>query len=174
MAVNVAAEQLCDPSFPDLVRSVLEETGFPGRSLELEVSEAGLIEHLDDAVSASRALGALGVRLAIDDFGNGGAAPSYLERIEVDVLKIDRTLVRDLTTHPINATITESIVRLAGALQLSTVAGGVETREQLLLLDSYGCTRMQGFLFGKPSPPDVFGGWLETPPLEPLPGAGSS
>jgi EAL domain-containing protein (putative c-di-GMP-specific phosphodiesterase class I) len=94
----------------------------------------------------------LGVHLAIDDFGTGYSALSYLKHLPIDVLKIDQAFIRTLTTDPADATIVESVVHMARGLNLTTVAEGVETREQLLLLGAYGCTRMQGYLFGKPMP----------------------
>jgi EAL domain-containing protein (putative c-di-GMP-specific phosphodiesterase class I) len=78
---------------------------------------------------------------------------------------IDQSFVRTLTTDPADATITEMIVQLAGGLNLTTIAEGVETLEQLLLLGSYGCNRMQGYLFGKPVPPEIFVTWLSDPPF---------
>ena len=92
------------------------------------------------------------MRLAIDDFGTGYSSLAYLKRLPIDVLKIDQSFVRALTTDPADATITQTIVQLAAGLNLTTIAEGVETLEQLLLLGSYGCSRMQGFLFGKPVP----------------------
>ena len=96
------------------------------------------------------------MRLAIDDFGTGYSALAYLKRLPIDVLKIDQSFVRALATDPADATITEMIVKLAAGLNLATIAEGVETLEQLLLLGSFGCKRMQGYLFGKPVPPEIF------------------
>ncbi len=112
-----------------------------------------------------RSLKELGVRLAIDDFGTGYSALAYLKRLPIDVLKIDQSFVKALTTDPADATITETIVQLASGLNLTTIAEGVETLEQLLLLGSYGCNRMQGYLFGKPVPAETFEGWLSNPPF---------
>ena len=103
--------------------------------------------------------------LAIDDFGTGYSAMAYLKRLPIDVLKIDQSFVRALTTDPADATITETIVQLASGLNLTSIAEGVETLEQLLLLGSYGCTRMQGYLFGKPVPAEIFEEWLDNPPF---------
>ena len=90
---------------------------------------------------------------------------AYLKRLPIDVLKIDQSFVRNLTTDPADATITETIVQLARGLNLTSIAEGVETPEQLLLLGSYGCTRLQGYLFGKPVPAEIFEQWLDNPPF---------
>jgi sensor c-di-GMP phosphodiesterase-like protein len=112
------------------------------------------------------------VRIAVDDFGTGYSALAYLKQLPVDVLKIDQSFVQCVTTDPADATITETIVKLAAGLNLTTIAEGVETFEQLLLLGSYGCMRMQGFLFGKPVPSETFLSWLENPPFRWVQGSG--
>jgi diguanylate cyclase (GGDEF)-like protein len=165
IAVNVSSRQFRERGFEQLVSTALAESGLRPESLELEITEGSLIADVDATVTTLYALKRLGVRLSIDDFGTGYSALSYLKRLPVDVLKIDQSFVRELTTHPVNATITEAIVRLARGLDLATIAEGVETPEQLLLLGSYGCHRMQGFLFGRPSPPEQFTEWLAHPPF---------
>jgi EAL domain-containing protein (putative c-di-GMP-specific phosphodiesterase class I) len=158
--------------FADVVRNALEESGLPPVSLELEITESSLLRDVEVTVNTLRSLKDLGVRLAIDDFGTGYSALAYLKRLPIDVLKIDQSFICALTTDPADATITEAIVQLAGGLNLTTIAEGVETLEQLLLLGSYGCSRMQGFLFGKPVPADTFVDWLENPPFRWMQGTG--
>jgi diguanylate cyclase (GGDEF)-like protein len=165
ISVNVASRQLREPGFQSLVRSVLGECGLRPESLELEITESSLVEDVETTAETFSALKRLGVRLSIDDFGTGYSALSYLKHLPVDVLKIDRSFVCDVTTHPVNATITEAIVRLARGLGLTTVAEGIETPEQLLALGAYGCHRLQGFLFGRPVASEVFEEWLEAPPF---------
>jgi len=165
MAVNVSSRQLRERGFDAVVAGALTQTSLRAESLELEITEGSLVEDVDATITTLYALKRLGVRLSIDDFGTGYSALSYLKRLPVDVLKIDRSFVRELTTHPVNATITETIVRLARGLDLATIAEGVETPEQLLLLGSYGCHRMQGYLFGRPSSPEQFAAWLADPPF---------
>lgn len=165
VSVNVSSQQFLESGFADVVRSALQETGLPPVSLELEITEGSLLRDVEVTLNTLRKLKDLGVRLAIDDFGTGYSAMSYLKRLPIDVLKIDQSFVRALTTDPADATITETIVQLAGGLNLTTIAEGVETLEQLLLLGSYGCNRMQGYLFGKPVPASVFAEWLENPPF---------
>jgi diguanylate cyclase (GGDEF)-like protein len=165
ISVNVASRQLREPGFQNLVRAVLGECGLRPESLELEITESSLVEDVEATELTFSVLKRLGVRLSIDDFGTGYSALSYLKRLPVDVLKIDRSFVCDVTSHPVNATITEAIVRLARGLGLTTVAEGVETPEQLLALGAYGCHRLQGFLFGRPVAPEVFEEWLKAPPF---------
>jgi diguanylate cyclase (GGDEF)-like protein len=165
IAVNVSSRQFRERGFEEVVAGALAESGLRPESLELEITEGSLVADVDATVTTLYALKRLGVRLSIDDFGTGYSALSYLKRLPVDVLKIDQSFVRELTTHPVNATITEAIVRLARGLDLATIAEGVETPEQLLLLGSYGCHRMQGYLFGRPSPPEQFAEWLAHPPF---------
>jgi len=165
VAVNVSSQQFLEAGFADVVRKALEESGLPPVCLELEITESSLLRDVEVTVNTLRRLKDLGVRLAIDDFGTGYSALAYLKRLPIDSLKIDQSFVRALTTDPADATITETIVQLAGGLNLTTIAEGVETLEQLLLLGSYGCNRMQGYLFGKPVPPETFVQWLDDPPF---------
>jgi diguanylate cyclase (GGDEF)-like protein len=165
MSVNVAAQQFLDPAFAETVRRALEASGLPPVSLELELTESSLLRDVKVTVDTLGRLKDLGVRLAIDDFGTGYSALAYLKRLPIDVLKIDQSFVQSLTTDPADATITETIVKLAAGLNLTTIAEGVETFEQLLLLGSFGCKRMQGFLFGRPVPAETFAQWLDNPPF---------
>ncbi|HXK25505.1 MAG TPA: EAL domain-containing protein [Myxococcota bacterium] len=165
VSVNVSSQQFLEPGLADVVKSALDQSGLAPISLELEITESSLLRDVEVTVNTLRRLKDLGVRLAIDDFGTGYSSLAYLKRLPIDVLKIDQSFIRALTTDPADATITQTIVQLAAGLNLTTIAEGVETLEQLLLLGSYGCSRMQGFLFGKPAPAHVFEGWLENPPF---------
>jgi diguanylate cyclase (GGDEF)-like protein len=165
VSVNVSSQQFLEPGLADVVKSALEQSGLAPISLELEITESSLLRDVEVTVNTLRRLKDLGVRLAIDDFGTGYSSLAYLKRLPIDVLKIDQSFVRALTTDPADATITQTIVQLAAGLNLTTIAEGVETLEQLLLLGSYGCSRMQGFLFGKPAPSEIFESWLDNPPF---------
>jgi len=171
VSVNVAAQQFLDPEFADHVRAALESAGLPAPLLELEIVEGSLLQDVNATVETLGRLKDLGVRIAVDDFGTGYSALAYLKQLPLDVLKIDQSFVQSVTTDPADATITETIVKLAAGLNLTTIAEGVETFEQLLLLGSYGCKRMQGYLFGKPVPPETFLSWLENPPFRWLQGS---
>ena len=172
VSVNVAAQQFLDPAFSEHVRAALDASALSAASLELEIIESSLLRDVKVTVDTLARLKDLGVRIAVDDFGTGYSALAYLKQLPVDVLKIDQSFVQSVTRDPADATITEAIVKLAAGLNLTTIAEGVETFEQLLLLGSYGCKRMQGFLFGKPVPPDMFASWLENPPFRWVQGSG--
>jgi diguanylate cyclase (GGDEF)-like protein len=165
VSVNVSSQQFLEPGLADVVKSALEQSHLAPISLELEITESSLLRDVEVTVNTLRRLKDLGVRLAIDDFGTGYSSLAYLKRLPIDVLKIDQSFIRTLTTDPADATITQTIVQLASGLNLNTIAEGVETLEQLLLLGSYGCSRMQGYLFGKPAPPELFERWLANPPF---------
>ncbi len=165
VSVNVSSHQFLEAGFADVVRNALEETSLSPVALELEITESSLLRDVEITVDTLRRLKDLGVRLAIDDFGTGYSAMADLKRLPIDVLKIDQSFVRNLTTDPADATITETIVQLAHGLNLTSIAEGVETHEQLLLLGSYGCNRLQGYLFGKPVPAEIFEQWLDNPPF---------
>ncbi len=165
ISVNVSPQQFRDAALAELVRDTLEDTGLPAGRLELEITEGCLLEDVEATVRTLQEFKRLGVRIAIDDFGTGYSALSYLKRLPIDTLKIDQSFVRSLATDPADVTITKTIVRLSQGLRLTTIAEGVETMEQLLMLASFGCHRMQGFLFGRPAPPEIFRRWLTSPPF---------
>jgi len=153
LAVNLSAKQFAQPDLVDMVRQVLRDTGLPAASLKLELTESALMDDPETSLSAMRRLKALGVSLAIDDFGTGYSSLSYLQRFPVDVLKIDRSFVRDLPREDADSrALVRAIAALADSLRLSIVAEGVETREQLDILVGLGCEAVQGFFFHPPLP----------------------
>ena len=165
VSVNVASQQFHQPGFAATVRGAVEEAGIHPGGLGLEITESSLLEDLDTTMATIQTLKDLGVHFSIDDFGTGYSSLAYLKRLPVDVLKIDQSFVQAIASSPTDATITATIVKLAQGLGLATVAEGVETPDQLLLLASYGCNRMQGYLIGKPVPPKTFVEWLVDPPF---------
>ncbi len=165
IAVNVSPQQFQPENFVRQVRATLVETGLRPDCLELEITERSLLHDGERTLAQFAMLRGLGVRIAIDDFGTGYSALAYLKRLPVDTLKIDQSFVRALVTDPADATITATIVQMAQALNLTTIAEGVETVEQMQLLGSYGSSRMQGYLFGPAVEPDVLTRQLEEPPF---------
>ena len=150
--VNLSARQLCDPALVATVTRILGETGLAPDALRLEITEQVLTEELRAAADTLRALRELGVRLAIDDFGVGHSSLSYLRQLDADVLKIDRSFVRDLARDEGSADIVRAVAWLAHRFGMQVTAEGVETAEQLASARAVGCDRAQGHLFAKPVP----------------------
>jgi EAL domain-containing protein (putative c-di-GMP-specific phosphodiesterase class I) len=132
------------------VSDLLEEKEIPPTSLELEITDSILMEDSALAVSGLRELGEIGLKLAVDDFGTGYSSLSYLKQFPLNVLKVDRSFVRDVTTDQDDAAIVDAILAMSKRLKLEVVAEGVETIEQLEFLKGHGCERVQGYYFSKP------------------------
>ncbi len=155
LAVNISARQFRHPDFVDQVLAVLDRTGADPQKLKLELTESLLLDDVEDVIAKMTALKAHGVGFSLDDFGTGYSSLSYLKRLPLDQLKIDRSFVRDVLTDPNDAAIARTIVALGQSLGLSVIAEGVETEEQRDFLASHGCLAYQGYLFGRPLPPEV-------------------
>jgi diguanylate cyclase (GGDEF)-like protein len=153
VAVNVSARQL-HADLADYVAAALRLSGVDPRRLELELTESAAVESLDATVAELAELRAIGVRCSIDDFGTGYCGLSYLSRLPVDALKIDKAFIS--TGSAAEASIMTAIIALGHSLGLRVVAEGVETAEQLAYLVAQGCDEMQGYLFSKPLPADEF------------------
>jgi diguanylate cyclase (GGDEF)-like protein/PAS domain S-box-containing protein len=156
IAVNVSAIQLRHRTFFDEVRQLVAGDDRTAAGLELEITESLIMEDVNHSISRLQTIRALGLTIAIDDFGTGFSSLSYLSRLPVDTLKIDRSFVVDMTTGPQGLALVSTIISLAHALQLKVVAEGVETEEQARLLRLLNCDEMQGYLFGRPVAADVF------------------
>lgn len=159
VAVNLSVRQLQDRSLPDKIAAILAETGFPEPCLELEVTEGDLLD-LASTGKVLNELRRLGIRLAIDDFGTGYSSLSYLKSFAVDLLKIDRSFIRDIHHDRDDDAVTSAIIALAHKLEIEVIAEGVETIEQQAFLTLQGCDLAQGFLLSRPLPTDKFEAWL--------------
>jgi diguanylate cyclase (GGDEF)-like protein/PAS domain S-box-containing protein len=152
IAVNLSPVQFMHGDVVGLVHAILLETGLaPGR-LELEITEGVLIEDFDRGLALLRRLKALGVRISMDDFGSGYSSLSYLQAFPFDKIKIDRAFVMNLGRNPQSAAIVRAVIDLGHGLEMSIVAEGVETADQLVFLADEGCDAVQGYLIGKPLP----------------------
>jgi diguanylate cyclase (GGDEF)-like protein/PAS domain S-box-containing protein len=152
IAVNLSPAQFMHGDVVNLVHSILLETGLaPGR-LELEITEGVLIEDFDRGLALLRRLKALGVRISMDDFGSGYSSLSYLQAFPFDKIKIDRAFVINIGRNPQSAAIIRAVIGLGHGLEMSIVAEGVETKEQLGFLADEGCDAVQGYFIGKPLP----------------------
>ncbi len=150
IAVNVSAVQFGQPRLLEVVSGTLEASGLDPRCLMLEITEGVLMKDAETAVGMLRALKNMGVKIAVDDFGTGYSSLTYLKRFPIDVLKIDRSFVRDLVDDEDDAAIVRAIIALAKSLHLTTVAEGVETAEQASLLRTQAVERFQGYYFSRP------------------------
>jgi EAL domain-containing protein (putative c-di-GMP-specific phosphodiesterase class I) len=153
VCVNVSAAQLGDPAFPTLVSTILDESGLPPSALCLELTEQVAIADLTKGQAALRALQRTGVRVALDDFGTGYCSLTYLHRLPVNLLKLDRSFTAALE-DPAAAHIVRCITQLGAELGLTVVAEGIERPEQAAALQQVECRYGQGYLLGRPAPAD--------------------
>lgn len=153
IAINTSAIQLRDADFDRRVQAALESESDDGSLvLDLEITESNLMENAEQSAERLGRLRGRGVAVSIDDFGTGYSSLTYLKRLPVDTLKIDIGFVRDLSRDPDDAAIVRAIIALAHSLELTVVAEGVETPEQLLLLRELGCDAAQGSCSARRSP----------------------
>lgn len=153
LAVNISARQFTDSEFAELVERVLSETTFDSTLLQLEMTEGVYLRTTGANSATILALDKAGIQLAIDDFGTGYSALNYLKRLPIQVLKIDRSFIRDLPDAADDSALTIATLAMARGLGLRVIAEGVETRAQLEFLREHGCRYVQGFLYSKPLPP---------------------
>jgi len=149
IAVNLSARQLQHPGIVDEVHAALAAAGLDPQSLVLEITETAIMEQLDAAITILTELRRLGVRLALDDFGAGYSSLSYLQRLPVDILKIDRSVVAGVARSTEDSALARGILTLGQRLGLETVAEGIETAEQLAVLRELGCQLGQGYYFAR-------------------------
>lgn len=155
VAVNLSSRQFREPDLVQRVQQVLADIGLSGVRLELELTESMLLTNIDNTVRQMQELDTAGVRFAVDDFGTGYSSLSYLKRFPIDVLKIDQSFVRDITTNPDAAAIVRAIITMAHALGVRVVAEGVETHAQMDFLRANSCDCMQGYYLSRPLPADA-------------------
>ena len=156
VAVNLAGRQLDKGDIAERVAETLRETGLPAEHLELEITESTIMENAEEVIDTLEQLKKMGVKLAIDDFGTGYSSLNYLKRFPIDLLKIDRAFVSDITTDKVDADIVTTIIALAHSLGVKVIAEGVETELQKEFLTKEKCNYMQGYYLGKPVPADIF------------------
>ena len=156
VAVNVSAQQFRQPDFVAQVLAVLATTGANPQRLKLELTESLLVSNVEDVIEKMVALKAKGVGFSLDDFGTGFSSLSYLKRLPLDQLKIDKSFVRDVLTDPNDAAIAKTIIALAQSLALGVIAEGVETSAQRDFLAQAGCLAYQGYFFSRPVPLEDF------------------
>jgi EAL domain-containing protein (putative c-di-GMP-specific phosphodiesterase class I) len=156
IAVNLSARQFADDDLVQDIAQALKSTGLPPNLLELELTESMVIQNSERAGRVLGEIKAMGVRLAIDDFGVGYSSLTHLKRFPIDTLKVDRSFIRDVPADVEDRAITEAIIAMGKSLNLTVVAEGVETKEQQAFLKEHACDEMQGFFFSKPIPGEAF------------------
>jgi diguanylate cyclase (GGDEF)-like protein len=161
MSVNVSQIQFRHPRFLDVLRSALEETRAPPEFVELEITESMAMEEPELLIEMLLRVKQTGVAIAIDDFGTGFSSLSYLQRLQIDRLKIDRSFVREITGSLRGSSIAEMVVQLGRNLGLAVIAEGVEDERQAQILQALGCPIGQGFLFARPMPASTLLTWLD-------------
>lgn len=161
ISVNLSPRQFAQQELVADVRNILEDTGLPPHTLELEITESMVMDNPERAASVLHELRDLGLMLAIDDFGTGYSSLGYLKRFPVNTLKVDRSFIKDLPDGPDDAAITHAVIAMGRSLRLTVVAEGVETVEQAEFLRLHGCDLMQGYLLGRPVPAPEMARYLE-------------
>jgi EAL domain-containing protein (putative c-di-GMP-specific phosphodiesterase class I) len=154
MAVNLSGRQLSDPQLVERVASSIRSHGVAARQLCLEITETALIAELGEARTTLADLSKLGVRIALDDFGTGYSTLAHVQRLNVDILKIDRSFVEQIGGSDRDREIIAAITAMAHALGMSVVGEGIETNRQLGELTALGCDAGQGYLLARPLPPE--------------------
>ncbi|WP_460152378.1 putative bifunctional diguanylate cyclase/phosphodiesterase [Pseudomonas sp. S2_B07] len=152
MAVNISPMHFQRGQFVECIQTVLSKHGVSAGQLELEITESLLLHNVEQAIDTLHRLKALGVRIALDDFGTGFSSLSYLKRLPIDKIKIDRSFIQDIATDHHDAAITQGIISMAHHLSLTVVAEGVETASQVNFLKGSRCDIFQGYYFAKPMP----------------------
>ncbi len=166
MAVNLSARQFAQPGLVAAVSAALERSGLQPSLLEIEITESMMMTDVEQAVATLADLKRLGVRVAVDDFGTGHSSLYYLKRFPIDVLKIDRSFVRDIVSDADDAAIVAAIISLAHSLDMTVVAEGVEHADQLIYLARCGCDTMQGYMISPPMRAEALDPLLVDAPAE--------
>ena len=150
-SVNISMRQFKEKDFVETLTNILKETGLPPGCLEIELTESVIMTDVENTIKILHDLKELGIRLSIDDFGTGFSSLSYLKSMPIDVIKIDRSFIRDIPSDEDDIAITTAIINMAHGLDIEVIAEGVETMEQFELLKKLGCDNIQGYLFMKPA-----------------------
>ncbi len=161
VAINLSNQKLNLGSFADHAARVLADTGLPPELLKLEITESFAFEQSEKVLAWLRMIRDIGIGLSIDDFGTGYSSFSYLRRLPIDVVKIDRSFISELDANAGDAALVKAMISMSRILKMAVVAEGVETREQLSFLQSVDCDLLQGYYFSHPLPADAFSAFLD-------------
>jgi diguanylate cyclase (GGDEF)-like protein/PAS domain S-box-containing protein len=163
MAVNISSRQFLKKDFVEKVKQILKETGFTPSLLEIEITESTMMKNIDENIAILKYLKALGIGIAIDDFGVGYSSLSYLKQFSIDRLKIDRSFIKNIPHNSNDMAIASAIIAIARSLGIKVIAEGVETQNQMNFLISQYCTEVQGYIFSPPVPAEEFKRLLDRP-----------
>ncbi|ALC92283.1 hypothetical protein AM500_22805 [Bacillus sp. FJAT-18017] len=166
VSVNVSTKQFEGGNFVSFVEKVLEETNFNPTLLKVEITESVMMKDIEDIVVKLKVLEELGVKVFLDDFGKGYSSLYYLQRLPINLMKIDKSYVQSIDNNSGQETIIRTIIAMANSLGLGIIAEGVELESQISFLEDHGCYNLQGFIFSKPVPYDLIPGLLEKSTLE--------
>lgn len=161
VSVNVSSVQFKQSALIEKVKAALDKSGLPPQLLELELTESAVMSDVEDNIDRLAEFQQMGITVAIDDFGTGYSSLSYLKRFPIDTLKIDRSFIDELASSENDVAIVKAIMLLADTMQLKVVAEGIETLEQLKILNQFGCQYIQGYFFSKPLPYEQFVSFAE-------------
>jgi diguanylate cyclase (GGDEF)-like protein len=164
VAVNISSLQFKPNTLVEAITQVLKASDLDSHWLEIELTESAIMKNMDESSGILRELKRMGLRVAIDDFGTGYSSLAYLKRFPLDILKIDRSFIRDIPGDRDNEAIAAAIVAMAHSLNLEVIAEGVETEDQLEFLRRHGCDEVQGFLLSRPLPGGEMKEYLEGKP----------
>lgn len=153
-AVNLSSHQLAEHDFVNNILRITNSKHVDPRLLELELTESSIMKNVNQSMASLNKLHQLGFGISIDDFGTGYSSLNYLKKLPVQVLKIDKSFIKDITRNGNDAAIVKAIIAMAESLELTVIAEGVETKEQLTILKEFHCQQGQGFHFSKPLPLD--------------------
>ncbi|MBU3142647.1 bifunctional diguanylate cyclase/phosphodiesterase [Clostridium sp. CF012] len=154
IAINLSAVQLQNDKFEENLKRIITETEVNPRFVELEITESILMKNFEKSVKLLTEIRDLGINIALDDFGTGYSSLSYLKQLPINTLKIDKSFIDNIVTNEREKAIVDGIIQLAQKIDLDVIAEGVETKEQIKLLQGIGCNQIQGYYFSKPLPAD--------------------
>lgn len=161
VSVNLSPLQFRQQNLTGVIGRILRQAGLAPQYLELEITESAAMQNVNRNIHMLRELKEMGVKISIDDFGTGYSSLSYLKKFPIDALKVDRSFISGIHEDPDDAAIVNAIIVLAKTLKLKVTAEGVETEEQYMYLQQHKCDEAQGYLFGKPMPPETFEEWYK-------------
>ena len=155
VSVNVSAKNIGSLDFPDRIRKILDETGFPAKNLEIEITEYCMVQSIKITVENIKKLRAMDIQVALDDFGTGYTSLNYLSQMPVNLLKIDKSLIDDIEQNQQKCEFTNAIISMGHLMGCEVISEGVENAMHLTKLKDNNCDFIQGYVWGKPLPYDT-------------------